>query len=87
MWVKRANMFDVECVARGYLSGSGWKEYQQTGGRLRHFPAPGTARERCFARTNFHAGDEGANAATMKIFRSSAWFLSSAKTSPSNCAI
>jgi phosphoribosylaminoimidazole-succinocarboxamide synthase len=24
-------MFEVECVARGYLSGSGWKEYQQTG--------------------------------------------------------
>ena len=32
MWVRRAKMFDVECVARGYLSGSGWKEYQQTGG-------------------------------------------------------
>ena len=31
MWVRRAAMFDVECVARGYLSGSGWKEYQQTG--------------------------------------------------------
>jgi phosphoribosylaminoimidazole-succinocarboxamide synthase len=31
MWVKRANMFEVECVARGYLSGSGWKEYQKTG--------------------------------------------------------
>ena len=31
MWVKRADMFEVECVARGYLSGSGWKEYQQTG--------------------------------------------------------
>jgi phosphoribosylaminoimidazole-succinocarboxamide synthase len=31
MWVKRADMFDVECVARGYLSGSGWKEYRQTG--------------------------------------------------------
>src|SRR5258706_1470772 len=31
MWVKRADMFDVECVARGYLSGSGWKEDQQTG--------------------------------------------------------
>jgi len=31
MWVKRAQMFDVECVARGYLSGSGWKEYQRTG--------------------------------------------------------
>lgn len=31
MWVRRARMFPVECVARGYLSGSGWKEYQQTG--------------------------------------------------------
>ena len=31
MWVRRAEMFDVECVARGYLSGSGWKEYKQTG--------------------------------------------------------
>ena len=28
MLVKRAEMFPVECVARGYLSGSGWKEYQ-----------------------------------------------------------
>jgi phosphoribosylaminoimidazole-succinocarboxamide synthase len=31
MWVHRAEMYDVECVARGYLSGSGWKEYQKTG--------------------------------------------------------
>ena len=31
MLVKRARMFPVECVARGYLSGSGWKDYQQTG--------------------------------------------------------
>ncbi|MCX6621734.1 MAG: phosphoribosylaminoimidazolesuccinocarboxamide synthase [Acidobacteria bacterium] len=28
MLVKRANMVEIECVARGYLSGSGWKEYQ-----------------------------------------------------------
>jgi len=28
MLVKRAAMFPVECVARGYLAGSGWKEYQ-----------------------------------------------------------
>nr|MDA8087622.1 hypothetical protein [Nitrospiraceae bacterium] len=27
MLVKRARMFPVECVARGYLAGSGWKEY------------------------------------------------------------
>lgn len=28
MLVKKARMMDVECVARGYLSGSGWKEYR-----------------------------------------------------------
>jgi len=31
MLVKRARMTDIECVARGYLAGSGWKEYRQTG--------------------------------------------------------
>ena len=31
MWVRRAEMFPVECVARGYLAGSGWKDYQRTG--------------------------------------------------------
>ena len=29
--VKKADMIQLECVARGYLSGSGWKEYQSTG--------------------------------------------------------
>jgi phosphoribosylaminoimidazole-succinocarboxamide synthase len=31
MLVRRAKMIDIECVARGYLSGSGWKEYKQSG--------------------------------------------------------
>jgi phosphoribosylaminoimidazole-succinocarboxamide synthase len=31
MLVRKAEPFPIECVARGYLSGSGWKEYQQTG--------------------------------------------------------
>lgn len=31
MLVKRAEVFPIECVARGYLAGSAWKEYQQTG--------------------------------------------------------
>jgi phosphoribosylaminoimidazole-succinocarboxamide synthase len=31
MLVKRAEMVDIECVARGYISGSGWKEYRQQG--------------------------------------------------------
>ncbi len=30
MLVKRAAMIDIECVARGYVSGSGWKDYQRT---------------------------------------------------------
>ncbi|MFI5123560.1 MAG: phosphoribosylaminoimidazolesuccinocarboxamide synthase [Vicinamibacteria bacterium] len=29
--VKRLQMYPVECVARGYITGSGWKEYQRTG--------------------------------------------------------
>jgi phosphoribosylaminoimidazole-succinocarboxamide synthase len=31
MLVKRAHMFPVECVVRGYLSGSGWKDYKAHG--------------------------------------------------------
>jgi phosphoribosylaminoimidazole-succinocarboxamide synthase len=31
MLVARADVFPVECVARGYLAGSGWKDYQKTG--------------------------------------------------------
>lgn len=31
MIVRKLDMFPIECVARGYLSGSGWKEYQKTG--------------------------------------------------------
>jgi phosphoribosylaminoimidazole-succinocarboxamide synthase len=31
MLVKRCRMEPVECVARGYISGSGWKDYQRTG--------------------------------------------------------
>jgi phosphoribosylaminoimidazole-succinocarboxamide synthase len=31
MIVQRAEMFPVECVVRGYISGSAWKEYQATG--------------------------------------------------------
>jgi phosphoribosylaminoimidazole-succinocarboxamide synthase len=31
MLVRRAEPLPIECVARGYLSGSGWKDYQATG--------------------------------------------------------
>jgi phosphoribosylaminoimidazole-succinocarboxamide synthase len=31
MRVRRLEMYPVECVVRGYLSGSGWKEYRENG--------------------------------------------------------
>ena len=31
MLVKKANMFPIECIVRGYLTGSGLKDYQATG--------------------------------------------------------
>ena len=31
MLVKKVNMVEVECIARGYLTGSGWKEYSRQG--------------------------------------------------------
>jgi phosphoribosylaminoimidazole-succinocarboxamide synthase len=30
MLVKKADVIPIECVARGYLAGSGWKEYQKS---------------------------------------------------------
>lgn len=36
MLVKRAKPFLVECVVRGYITGSGWKDYQKTGSICGH---------------------------------------------------
>ena len=44
MLVRKTQPIPIECVARGYLSGSGWKEYKATGAGLRH-PAPAGLRE------------------------------------------
>ena len=44
MLVKRAQMIDIECVARGYLSGSGWKEYRERG-TVCGIPLPAGLRE------------------------------------------
>src|SRR5690348_16477545 len=44
MLVKKAEMIDVECVARGYLAGSGWKEYEAKG-TVCGMPVPSGLRE------------------------------------------
>jgi phosphoribosylaminoimidazole-succinocarboxamide synthase len=36
MYCRRAEIFPVECVARGYIVGSGWKDYQKTGSVCGH---------------------------------------------------
>lgn len=36
MLVRRAQVFPVECVVRGYLVGSGWKDYRRTGSVCGH---------------------------------------------------
>lgn len=36
MLVKRLKMLPIECVARGYLTGSGWKDYKSTGAICGH---------------------------------------------------
>ncbi len=44
MLVKLAEMVPVECVARGYLAGSGWKDYQKTG-KVCGIPLPAGLRD------------------------------------------
>jgi phosphoribosylaminoimidazole-succinocarboxamide synthase len=44
MLVRRARMIEVECVARGYVSGSGWKDYRRDGS-ICGIPLPAGLRE------------------------------------------
>jgi len=41
MVCRRLEMLPVECVVRGYLAGSGWKDYRETGGVCGHSRPPG----------------------------------------------
>ena len=44
MLVRKTNPIPIECVARGYLSGSGWKDYRETG-TICGVPLPAGLRE------------------------------------------
>src|SRR5271169_2273411 len=44
MLVQRTEPFPIECVVRGYISGSGWKDYQRTGA-ICGIPLPAGLRE------------------------------------------
>ena len=56
---KRLQMLPVECVVRGYISGSGWKDYQATGSVSGIELPAGPARVRPPPGADLHALDEG----------------------------
>ena len=59
MVTKRLDMFPVECVARGYLAGSGLTDYDATGAVCGNALPDRAGRRFAAARGDLHAGDEG----------------------------
>ena len=59
MLVRKTEVVPIECVVRGYLSGSGWKEYRQNGSVCGSSPAGRASRKRSAARADLHAGHQG----------------------------
>ena len=72
--------FPIECVIRGYLSGSAWKEYRTSGHARRRTAAAGTARERATRSAALQPGDQGRDRDTTRTSRSRAWRRSSEPT-------
>ena len=59
---RRLEMLPIECVVRGYLTGSGWKDYKATGEVCGHRAARGArASRRELPRADLHTRDEGAS--------------------------
>ena len=59
-------MLPLECVVRGYLAGSGWKDYQRDGAVSGHVAPGRAARVGAAARADLHAVDEGQSRATTR---------------------
>ncbi len=59
MLVRKTEVVPIECVVRGYLAGSGWKEYQKQGTVCGIKLPAGLARVRPAARADLHARHQG----------------------------
>ena len=59
MLVRKADPLPIECVARGYLAGSGWKDYQATGEVCGIAPARRLDGVGASAAPDLHAGHKG----------------------------
>ncbi len=57
--VRRLKPLPVEAIVRGYLIGSGWKDYQQTGSVMRHPSTGGVAPGRQVAGSIIHTFNQG----------------------------
>ena len=60
---RRLEMLPIECVVRGYLAGSGWKDYRATGQVCGHALPAGPRRVAAAAGADLHPRDEGADRA------------------------
>ena len=58
MLVRRLTMLPIECVVRGYLAGSGWKDYQATGAVCGHSLPTGLRESDRLPQPDLHAGHE-----------------------------
>ena len=76
MLVRKAERIDVECVVRGYISGSGWLDYQKTGEISGIKLMEGLEESQELLRAHLHADDQGRTRATTcpsPSSRSSTW--------------
>ena len=76
---RRLEMLPLECVVRGYLAGSGWKDYQRTRLDVRARAAGGAARVGPAAGADLHALDQGDERATTRTSTPSRRSSSSAR--------
>jgi phosphoribosylaminoimidazole-succinocarboxamide synthase len=75
MLVTRLTMLPVECVVRGYLSGSGWKDYQATGAVSGHALPRGLQQSERLARSIFTPATKATSGHDINIDRASAALL------------
>ncbi len=70
-WCRRAEMLPIECIVRGYLSGSAWAEYRTLRDHARQALPAGLRAVRAAARAGVHPVDQGDRRATTRTSPSS----------------
>ena len=86
--LRRLSMLPVECVARGYLTGSGLAEYRETGTVCGVALPPGLVDGSRLDRADLHPGDEGRGRRARREHRLRATWPSAvgAEPPPRSCA-